>query len=66
MFGDFTFESIKGIMKDQMIQLMPSRDPSDNSIIQYIQLGKWDTTKYTVHQSSRAILFVNEILLLRF
>ena len=45
---------------------MPSRDPSDNSIIQYIRLGQWDTTKYTVHQASRCILFVTEILLLRF
>ena len=50
---------------DQNVQLMPLRDLSDNSIIKYIQLGKWDTTKYTVHQASRSVLFVNEILLLR-
>ena len=35
VFGDFTFESIKEIIKDQIYQFMPSRDPSDNSIIQY-------------------------------
>ena len=44
-----------------MVQFMPLRDT-----IQYIQLGKWDTTKYTVHQACRSILFVTEILLLRF
>jgi len=66
VFGDFTFESIEGIIKDQVIQIMPSRDPSDNSIILYIQMGKWDPTKYTVHQVLRSALFVTEILLLRF
>ena len=66
MFGDFTFASIKGIIKDQVIQYMPSRDPCDNTIIQYLQFGKWDTTKYTIHQVFRSILFVAEIYLLRF
>ena len=66
MFGDFTFASIKGIIKDQVIQFMPSRDPYDNTIIQYLQFGKWDTTKYTIHQVFRSILFVAEIYLLRF
>ena len=65
MFGDFTFGSIKGLIKDQFIQFMPSRDPCDNSIIQYCQLSKWDTTKYTIHQVCRSLLFVAEILLLR-
>ena len=49
-----------------MVQFMPFRDPPDNSIIQYVQMGKWDSTKYTVHEACRSILFVNEILLLRF
>ena len=66
MFGDFTFASIKGMIKDQVIQFMPSRDPCDTTVVQYVQLGKWDTTKYTVHQACRSILFVKEILLLRF
>ena len=66
MYGDFTFASIKGIIKDQYIQYMPSRDPSDNTIIQYVQIGKWDTTKYTAPQVLRSVLFVAEIFLLRF
>ena len=66
MFGDFTFESIEGIIKDQLIQIMPSRDTDDNCVILYVQLGKWDPTKYTVHQLVRCALFVTEILLLRF
>ena len=45
---------------------MPSRDPSDNSVILYAQMGNWDTTKYTVHQAFKSVLFVEEILLLRF
>ena len=66
MFGDFTFASIKGIIKDQVIQYMPSRDPSDNTIIQYVQIGKWDTTKYTAPQVLRSVVFVAEIFLLMF
>ena len=66
VFADFTFASIEGIIKDHGIQFMPSRDPNDNSIIQYMRIGKLDTTKYTFNQLCRANLFVMEILLLRF
>ena len=66
MFGDFTFASIEEIIKNQVIQIMPSRDSSDNSVILYVQMGKWDPTKYTIHQLCRSVLFVVEILLLRF
>ena len=66
MFGDFTFASIEGIIKDQVIQVMPSRDPSDNSVVLYLQMGKWDQTKFTIHQVYRTVVFVEEILLLRF
>ena len=65
MFGDFTFASIKGLIKDQVIQCMPSRDPCDNTAIVYVQFGKWDTTKYTAPQVVRSFLFVAEIFLLR-
>ena len=45
---------------------MPSRDPSDNSVVLYLQMGKWDQTKFTIHQVYRTVVFVEEILLLRF
>ena len=45
---------------------MPSRDPSDNSVVLYLQMGKWDQTKFSIHQVYRTVIFVEEILLLRF
>ena len=44
---------------------MPARDPSDNTVIIYLQIGKWDPTKYSMHQVFRSVVFVQEILLLR-
>lgn len=64
LFGDFTFTSIEGLIKSQLIQVMPSRDPSDNSVILYLQMGKWDPTKFSIHQVYRSVIFVEEILLL--
>ena len=66
MYGDFTFASIEEIIKNQVIQYMPLRDPCDDSIISYFQMGKWDATKYTAQQVCRSVLFVAEIFLLRF
>ena len=45
---------------------MPARDPSDNTVILYLQLGKWDPVEYSMHQVFRTIVFVQEIMLLRF
>ena len=53
-------------MKSHLIQVMPARDPSDNTVILYLQLGKWDPVEYSMHQVFRAIVFVQEIILLRF
>ena len=65
LFGDFTFSSIEGMIKNHLIQIMPSRDPSDNSVILFIQMGKWNPTQFNHHQVYRCIVFVEEILLLR-
>ena len=65
LFGEFTFSSIEGLLKSHLVQIMPSRDPSDNSIVIYVQLGKWDPSQYSIHQVFRTIVFVQEILLLR-
>lgn len=64
LFGDFTFKSIEGLLKNHLIQVMPSRDPSDNTIVLYIQMAKWNPEEYIIHQVYRTIIFVEEILLL--
>lgn len=63
VYNDFTFESIKGLIQSNLIELMPKCDEEGCALL-VLRIKNWDTSKYTHHELYKSIIFVNEFMLL--